>query len=145
MDMRRLFLFLIFSFSLVVLWGAWTRQNEPVAPVVNASKPADPSIPTEPVRAAPATVATATATVETQKAPGGKKIAVTTDTMSVEINTAGGNIQHLDLLQHKDANDQSKPLTLMQQQGEHTYVAQTGLLGKDLPTHNAEFSAAAEE
>ncbi len=144
MDMRRLFLFLIFSFSLAVLWGAWTRQNEPVA--VESKTVVDPSIPAEPARvAAAAAVATPIANVEAQKTPGGKKIVVTTDTMSVEINTSGGNIQHLDLLQHKDANDQSKPLTLMQQQGEHTYIAQTGLLGKDLPTHNAEFSAPSED
>jgi YidC/Oxa1 family membrane protein insertase len=80
-----------------------------------------------------------------QKAQAGKKIAVTTDTLKVEINTVGGNIQHLDLLQHKDASDQSKPMTMLQQQGEHTYVAQSGLLGKGLPTHNAEFSATGEE
>jgi YidC/Oxa1 family membrane protein insertase len=152
MDMRRLFLFLIFSFSLILLWSAWTRQNQPVAPVaavaaVAASAvPVDPSIPAEPARPAQqAVVSAVTAPVEVQKAQAGKKIVVTTDTLKVEINTVGGNIQHLDLLQHKDATDQSKPMTLLQQQGEHTYVAQSGLLGKGLPTHNAEFSAAGEE
>jgi YidC/Oxa1 family membrane protein insertase len=35
-------------------------------------------------------------------------------------------------------------MALLQQQGQHTYFAQSGLLGKDLPTHNAEFSAASE-
>jgi YidC/Oxa1 family membrane protein insertase len=146
MDMRRLFLFLIFSFSLVVLWSAWTRQNQPVAPVAAPGVPVDPSIPAEPARPAqPAVVSSVTAPVEVQKAQAGKKIVVTTDTLKVEINTVGGNIQHLDLLQHKDATDQSKPMTLLQQEGEHTYVAQSGLLGKGLPTHNAEFSAAGEE
>ena len=70
---------------------------------------------------------------------------VTTDTFMVEINTVGGNIQRLDLLKHKDANDQSKPLTLLQQQSEHTYVAQSGLLGNGLPSHNAEFSVVGDE
>jgi YidC/Oxa1 family membrane protein insertase len=143
MDMRRLFLFLIFSFSLVVLWGAWTRQNEPVAPVPTATVPADPSIPAVAVRSAQPSVASAP--VEAQKTPAGKKIEVTTDAFMVEINTIGGNIQRLDLLQHKDAKDQSKPLTIMQQQPDHTYVAQSGLLGKGLPTHNAEYSATGDE
>src|SRR5512146_830149 len=117
MDMRRLFLFLIFSFSLVVLWSAWVRQNEPVVP---AGRPvaANPSVPTDIAR--PAHPATAPATVEAQKAPAGKNIVVKTDTFKVEINTAGGNIQHLELLQHKDADDQSKPFTLLQQHGSHT-------------------------
>ena len=143
MDMRRLFLFLIFSFSLVVLWGAWARQNQPVAPVEAESASKDPSVPVEPVKPVQQTIAAAP--VETQKSPTGNKVVVTTDTFSAEINTAGGNIQHLDLLQHKDANDQSKPLTLLQQRGEHTYVAQSGLLGKGLPTHNSLFSVRGEE
>lgn len=138
MDMRRLFLFLIFSFSLVILWSEWTHQNEPARSVAEATKTKDPSIPAEPVRS----IEQVAAPAEAQKvSASGNKIVVTTDTFKAEINTAGGNIQHLDLLQHKDANDQSKPLTLMQQHGDHIYIAQSGLLGKGLPTHNAEFSA----
>lgn len=142
MDMRRLFLFLIFSFSIVVLWSAWVRQNEPAVPVVHPVA-ANPSVPTDVAR--PAQPAIAPASVEAQKAPSGKNIVVKTDTFMAEINTAGGNIQHLELMQHKDADDQSKPFTLLQQHGSHTYVAQSGLLGKGLPTHNAEFSSAADE
>ncbi len=142
MDMRRLFLFLIFAFSLIVLWGEWTRQNQPTLPVATVAK--DHATP--PV----ATVAhiqqtDSTAPAETQKVPVGKKILVTTDTFAVEISTVGGNIERLDLLRHRRANDQSKPITLLQQQGEQTYLAQSGLLGKGLPTHNAEFFASAEE
>jgi YidC/Oxa1 family membrane protein insertase len=139
MDMRRLFLFLIFSFSLVLLWGAWTRQNQPVQQVapIPASKE-DPSVPAELVKSGEHTVASTS--VEAQKDVTGKKVVVTTDIFMVEINTVGGNIQRLDLLKHKDSNDQSKPFTLLQQKGDHFYVAQSGLLGKGLPTHNAEFS-----
>lgn len=141
MDMRRLFLFLIFSFSLVVLWGEWTRQNQPVAPVV-ASK--DPSAP--PVATATSARAVAVATpAETPKAPSGKVISVITDTIKVEINTVGGNIELLDLLQHRTASDQSKSIVLMQRQGDQTYLAQSGLLGKGLPSHNAEFQSEASE
>lgn len=144
MDMRRLFLFLIFSFSLVLLWGEWTRQNlPPVQSVATDTK--DASVPTAPARPIPQAAAAAPTTVEVQKATTGKKIVVTTDTFKAEINTSGGNIQHLELLQHRDSEDQSKPLTLLQQRGEHTYLAQSGLLGKGLPTHNAEFSVEGED
>lgn len=141
MDMRRLFLFLIFSFSLVVLWGEWTRQNQPPAPPVAVTN--DPSVPSPTLQ--PAQTVAVSAPAEAQKAPAGKKIVVTTDTFVAEIGTMGGNLQRLDLLQHRDATDKSKPITLLQDGSEHTYLAQSGLLGKDLPTHNAEFTAAAEE
>src|SRR5512141_1789497 len=147
MDMRRLFLFLIFSFSLFVLWGDWVRQHQPVAPPSAAEKaPTDQSIPTAPARVAPQAAAPTTSPVaEASAAPTGKKILVTTDTFKVEINTSGGNIQGLDLLQHKDAEDQSKPLNLLHHQTGHVYVAQSGLLGKGLPTHNAEFTATGDD
>lgn len=142
MDMRRLFLFLIFSFSLIVLWGEWTRQNQPS---VSAATVAKDSVAPHPATVAPIQQAASTAPAETQKVPIGKKIPVTTDTFAVEISTAGGNIERLDLLQHHKANDQSKPIILLQRQGQQAYLAQSGLLGKGLPTHNAEFSASAEE
>jgi len=142
MDMRRLFLFLIFSFSLVVLWGEWTRQNQPTTPIVISKDPsAAPPVATV---AAPQSVATV-APVESPKAPTGKTISVITDTLKVEINTSGGNIELLDLLQHRTANDQTKSIVLMQHQGDQTYLAQSGLLGKGLPTHNAEYQSEASE
>ena len=144
MDMRRLFLFLIFSFSLVVLWGEWTRQNQPPLSVVAAASKDPAAPPVASTVVTPQQVAT-TAPTETQAAPAGKKIFVTTDTFAVEINTAGGNIERLDLVQHRNANDQTKPISLLQRQGNQVYLAQSGLLGQGLPTHNAVFSAAADE
>jgi YidC/Oxa1 family membrane protein insertase len=145
MDMRRLFLFMIFFFSLFVLWSAWVRQNQPVVPAapVAATAPIDASIPVAPARTEQ--LAVSSTPVGAEKVPAGKNIVVTTDTFKVVINTAGGNIQRLELLKHKDTDDQSKPFTLLQQQGGHIYVAQAGLLGKDLPTHNAEFTVAGDE
>jgi YidC/Oxa1 family membrane protein insertase len=146
MDLRRLFLFLTFSFSLVLLWSAWTRQNEPSTLVESAVTQKDASVPAAPTRVSEQKVVSSPVdSVGAQKSPTGKRIVVTTDIFKVEINTAGGNIQHLDLLKHKDAIDKSKPLTLMQQQGDRIYIAQSGLLGNGLPTHNAEFSVNGEE
>ncbi len=142
MDMRRLFLFLIFSFSLVLLWSAWTRQNQPLVPI-DSTVAKDPSVPAE--MAKPIEHPVVSNPEAALKAPTGKEIVVTTDIFKIEINTAGGNIQRLDLLKHKDAIDKSKPLTLLEQNGGHIYVAQSGLLGKGLPNHNADFSAESQE
>lgn len=146
MDMRRLFLFLIFSFSLVLLWGAWTRQNQVPAQIEATTPSKDPSVPSVPADLSkPAERAVAANPVPAVKLPTGQKIVVTTDIFKIEINTAGGNIQQLDLLKHKDSIDKTKPFTLLEQNGAHIYVAQSGLLGKGLPTHNAEFSAEAQD
>lgn len=142
MDMRRLFLFLIFSFSLVLLWSAWTRQNQPLVPIDSAVAK-DPSVPAD--MAKPIEHPIAPNPVAALKAPTGKDIVVTTDIFKIEINTAGGNIQRLDLLKHKDAIDKSKPLTLLEENGGHIYVAQSGLLGTGLPNHNADFSTESQE
>jgi YidC/Oxa1 family membrane protein insertase len=139
MDMRRLFLFLIFSFSLVVLWGEWKHQNQPVVAKGETAVSKDSSVPVVPSVAAKPSVSPNT-TGSTLKAPTGTRIVVTTDIFKAEFNTDGGNIQHLDLLQHKDAIDKSKPLILFENQGKNIYVAQSGLLGNGLPTHNAVFS-----
>ncbi len=138
MDMRRLFLFLIFSFSLVVLWGEWSRQNQVVEPIAAVFK--DPSTPPVATSVVPQTAVIATA-VEASKVPTGKSITITTDTLKVEINLSGGNIEHLELLKHHTANNQTKSIVLMQHQGDQTYLAQSGLLGRGLPTHNDEFQS----
>lgn len=143
MGFQRLFLFLIFSFSLVILWGEWVRQNQPPEALIASVNEKDLSVPSALVKPTEKTVTSAP--VEVQAVHAGKKIVITTDIFRAEVSTVGGNLQRLDLLQHRDATDQSKPITLLQQQGGHTYLAQSGLLGKDLPTHNAEFSADAEE
>lgn len=138
-------MFLIFSLSLIVLWGEWSRQNQiiPSTQALQVTSLSDPSVPTEPAKPLQQTVAQNS--FEAQKVVAGKKIVVSTDTFMTEINTTGGNIQRMDLLLHRDTDDQSKPLTLLQVRGDHTYIAQSGLLGLGLPTHNAEFSSINDE
>ncbi len=140
MDMKRLILFVIFSFSLLVLWNSWLRQNEPAQAVAATTAPATPVTPaisTREVTTAPATLSATPV--------NGKTIKVTTDIFEAEINTAGGNIQQIELLQHKDAEDQSKPLTLLQSNDKHIYVAQSGLLGADLPNHTASYTVSGDK
>ncbi|MBU1214456.1 MAG: membrane protein insertase YidC [Gammaproteobacteria bacterium] len=131
METRRLLLFIVFSFSLIILWGEWNRQGQPASPQIQESKgvaqtpevTALKSVPSQPK--------------ETKiQAPTGNDLKIETDNYIVNINTAGGNINGLTLLKHREADDKSKPITLFQQNEQHTYVAQSGLLGRGLPTHN---------
>jgi YidC/Oxa1 family membrane protein insertase len=139
MDTQRLFLLLIFSLSLFLLWDNWQRaQQHPVPPLTTTAVPAV---------SAPATIAPDANVVAEQKEilPPGQRIKVQTDSLLAEISTNGGNLSNLKLTKQRDAKDKSKPFELFQQQEGHTYIAQTGLLGDGLPTHNSVFEAAKSE
>ncbi|MFZ2302914.1 MAG: membrane protein insertase YidC [Gallionella sp.] len=154
MDLHRLFLFLIFVFSLGLVWDGWQRHQYPeryiqqTAPASEAStKPqaattSPASIPNASIPAAsqaPAVAAPAIVQQPAQQAAG-KTVHVKTDTLEAEISTIGGDISRLALLKHPDALDKSKPLVLFHRgAGTHNYVAQSGLLGTGLPNHTSSF------
>ncbi|MGZ8256136.1 MAG: membrane protein insertase YidC [Gallionella sp.] len=134
MDTQRLFLFLIFSFSLIMVWDGWQRFQHPPALIAAAETQAKPTV-TAPLNTQTAITAQA-ATVT------GKIITVKTDTLDVAINTVGGDIERLAFVQHPEASDKNLPFVLFAKgQGTHNYAAQTGLLGDNLPNHNSVFTA----
>ena len=136
METRRLLLFIVFSFSLITLWGEWNNRNQPVEKVtLEGVTSSIPQPAKRPAIVAPAPVKVASEVI-------GEKIKVTTDNFEVEISTAGGNLQQAALLKHREAEDKTKPIILLQQQVKRTYLAQSGLLGQGLPTHTANFHAA---
>lgn len=140
MDFQRVFLFLIFSFSIFLLWDGWQKQQNPAPAIVSAASTpvASPSLT---VLAKPDTSAVSVK----QIAQKGEKIIVKTDFFRAEINTIGGDINHIELLKHFDTVDKTKPFVLFQQSDSHKYMAQTGLLGADLPTHNSLFTSSFKE
>jgi len=157
MDTRRLILFFIFSFSLVMLWDSWQKlQVKLNPPAVSATVPsapgsapgAAPGSPTGvPQPAAPAaapavpgapTVPSAPGTAGAA-APAGATAVVKTDLMTAEITSAGGDLRYLSLSQHKDSLDKDKDFVLL---GTHSYTAQTGLVlpgNVGLATHENKF------
>jgi len=150
MDLHRLFVFLIFVFSLGLVWDGWQRHQYPEryvqqsAPAKEASPAASATLPAASIASIPATqppAANAPVVVQqpAQQAAG-KTIHVKTDTLEAEISTIGGDISRLALLKHPDALDKSKPLVLLHRgAGTHNYVAQSGLLGNGLPNHTSSF------
>jgi len=146
MDLQRLFLFLIFSFSLVLVWDGWQRYQHPDRFAQPTEATANPTLNTQKATIPPNSSAEARQSegVITQQ-PGlieGRTILVKTDLVEAEISTVGGNIRKLALLQHPDSLDKTRPIILFEQgEGTHNYIAQTGLLGAGLPNHNSLFSA----
>lgn len=149
MDFQRIILFLIFSFSTLLLWEAWQRAQEPPQPAVAQTAAqqatgqqvaAQQDVPAALNSPAASTAQTPAPPAATQL-QSGQKIKVTTDFLRVEIDTVGGDLRHLELLRQYDKLDRTKPMVLLQEKGDHTYVAQTGLLGSGLPTHHTVFTA----
>lgn len=140
MDFQRLFLFLIFSFSALLLWDGWQKYQHPL-PSIQTISAISPNEIVEKVKVKTPELNIKTGSISSQFVNQGKKIHVSTDVLKVEINTVGGTIQRVDLLQHKDALDTNKPFSLLQQQNERMYIAQSGLLGQGLPDHNAEYNS----
>src|ERR1044071_8276019 len=134
MDTQRLILLFIFSFSLLMLWEAWNKQGRPTpAPAapsaqqgVPAPKPAAPEAASKP---AASTVPGAEASAK------GETIRVTTDLVVAELDTLGATLKRVELLQHKDSRDPTKPFVLLG--AEHQYEAQSGLAGDAGPNHRS--------
>lgn len=143
MDTKRLILFLIFSFSILMLWDGWERQHapQPTAPAQQAQNrevPAGMAKSTQPNAGAPV--------AETFALTTGQKIHVKTDMVEAVIDTQGGDLRHLELLHHKATEDKNKNFVLFDDHSpSHLYVAQSGLIGAGLPTHKSAFTSSATE
>jgi YidC/Oxa1 family membrane protein insertase len=149
MDTQRLILFVIFSFSILMLWDAWHREQRPPAPAQQQAQqqapPAGVPTPTTPTPATPAAPApragvTPDAVPSTAAAaPARELVKVETDLLRAEIDPAGGDLVRLELKRYQDSFDTSKPFLLLGT--DHGYAVQSGLIGPNLPTHKTPFTA----
>lgn len=133
MDTRRLILFVIFSFSIMMLWDAWQQKNQPATPT---QQQAEQGVPT--VAAGNKTAAADGAFSIDQ----GQRVKVTTDLFEAEIDTTGGDLRRLILNKHRAAHINDGNFVLMDDaQKPMLYIAQTGLLGDGLPNHKSQFTS----
>ena len=149
-DIRRSILWVIFGFSMILLWDKWQLHNgrpatffpqgqsQQAAPAASSAK-GDAAVP---VASALGTGAAALPVAGAAEAATPKVThVVSTDVLKLTFDSEGGSLVGADLLQHLAAthsskNQDVKPLTLLTQTPNHTYVAQTGLIGSGaLPTH----------
>lgn len=136
MDLHRLFLVLIFTFSSILIWDGWQRYQHPeryiqTEDAVSEKKPA--------LNLASIDKVSGEKQSQNQEFSA-KKITVKTDYLEAEINSVGGEISRLSLLKHPSNDDANKPFTLFERgPGSHNYVAQSGLLGVGMPDHNTKF------
>jgi YidC/Oxa1 family membrane protein insertase len=143
MDTRRLILFFVFSFSVLLLWDAWQKETRPTSSALSASTAGTPASIPELPSAQAIKPAEAVSPVTKAAEASRERLRVRTDSVLAEIDTQGGDLVYLELLRHKDTLDRNKNLVLLGP--EHRYAAQSGLIGADLPNHRSPFRASARE
>lgn len=140
MDTRRLVLFVVFSFSIMMLWDAWQVKDAPnAAAEVASGAAADVSIP------APSTEAASSSAVDNNqfKLPAGESVSVDTDLYQAKISIIGGDLRHLTLKKHRaDGKADGRFALLDDAANPMLYVAQSGLIGAELPNHKTQFTSA---
>jgi YidC/Oxa1 family membrane protein insertase len=148
MDFKRLILMVIFAFSVIMLWEKWQIHNAPKqVPVAAQSAAAEGGAVPAPMGAASSTSTAVPGAAEARSAAYGAaaKAVITTDTMITTVSAQGGDIIRVELTQHKQSDDHSKNFVVLQDEGAHFYVANSGLIGEGLPTHKTLFDLKAGE
>ena len=136
-DIRRSILWVIFGFSMVLLWDKWQIHNgQPAtffaqpAPAAAAAK-ADGSLPTASAAQGSAQLPGAAGATAAKR----ELIEVSTDLFNVRFDTEGGSIVQTSFT--KLLNNDKRPLVLLDDSAERRYMAQTGLIGGDFPNHKS--------
>ena len=147
-DIRRTILWVIFAFSLVMLWDQWQvhNGNRPTffpgasQPAVTASAPASAVPPA--ASAVPAATPGATAMPPGTAAPAPaaeamarERIEVTTDVLKLVFDTEGGAIVKSEFLKYDETGQTNQPFVLLDTSANRVYQAQSGLIGGPFPTH----------
>ena len=150
-DIRRTILWVIFGFSMVMLWDQWQVYNgkkatffpgpaQQTASVPVAASASAASTPNGALPSAGGTVPQLPVSAETAVAPS-ERIVVTTDVLKLTFDTDGGSLVGTEFLKQVDLADHSKNVVLLEDSKDHFYKAQSGLLSsaKDLvlPSHTA--------
>jgi len=157
MDIRRTVLWMIFSFSLLLLWNNWQVHNgkpslfggpPPAASTQaqsSATPPASNAIPTAPSNTGSATPVAAGAVPAgaTAAATQAQRVVVTTDVYRLTFDTNGAQLIGAELLKYPDGNRGDQPTVLLDDSSSLNYVVQSGVVGapsaQGFPTHQTPF------
>lgn len=159
MDIRRTVLWMIFSFSLLLLWNNWQIHNGKPSlfggptPAASTAEPqagannATPSVPS-----APTTTATAPSAVPGAAAPAtarSEEVVVTTDVLRLTFDTMGAQLVRAELLKYPATGQADKPTVLLDRSAGLNYVVQSGVVGapngQSFPTHQTPFRVTSTE
>src|SRR3546814_7463112 len=154
MDIRRTVLWMIFPFSLLLLWNNWQVHNgkpslfggSPTTQTVKS--PANGTATPTGAQAQADMPATTAKNADSTTVPGGKpaaaastskKIQVHTDVYDLTFDTKGAQLVGVKLPKYKSVANLDQPMVLLNDSKSLTYLAQTGVIGapsgQSYPTH----------
>ena len=144
-DIRRTILWVVFGFSLVMLWDQWQISQGKVPTFFPQPPQTTAATNTAPVAATPAPAGNAVTNLpqvggaQTAADTSAKRIDVETDVLKLQFSTEGGSLVRAELLKHKDVLREGSNMLLMDDSKERVYLAQSGLIGTTTgaawPTH----------
>jgi YidC/Oxa1 family membrane protein insertase len=152
-DIRRTFLWVIFGFSMVLLWDQWqvyngnkatffpapTAANAEKAKAAAATSPASKDVPVASASLAATNTAAGPSLVPVSaSAPVAtplERIDVSTDVLKLSFDTEGGSLVRSEFLKFGDIADNQKPFVLLDESKARVYLAQTGLIGGPFASH----------
>jgi YidC/Oxa1 family membrane protein insertase len=148
-DIRRTILWVIFGFSMVLLWDQWQVSNgqratffpsSAQAPKAAANPPLVSNGVSSPVPTAVVPLAmpgTVPAGAPTLTAAVREQVVVTTDVFALTFDTEGGSLVHSSFNKYQDMDRKGSGFVLLDQSASRIYMAQSGLIGSSgaLPTH----------
>ncbi len=160
-DIRRTILWVIFGFSMVLLWDQWQvytghkatffpGSNKPVAAAsaplaAPSSVPGVVSTPGSAVAGVPGAVPGTPAVAGAAPVAPRERLVVTTDVLKLTFDTQGASLLQSEFLRHVDMADKSRNVVLLDDSKDRSYTAQTGLIagtpGGALPTHKTVMTA----
>ena len=150
-DIRRTILWVIFGFSMVLLWDQWQVHNgkratffptaTPPAAIAAAPVAAKPGLDSGVPNAVAPAMPVVGAIPASSQAPAAPKVRfdVTTDVAKLTFDTEGGSLVRAEFLKHIDMADKSRNFVLLDDSKDRIYLAQTGVVagttGGSFPTH----------
>jgi len=159
-DLRRTLLWSVFAVSLLMLWDGWLRhtgQPSLFAPAPAASEVAQAASAGASGASGANNLPQASATLAGGGAPvpvagasapavpvKGERITLQTDVVKATIDTLGGNVVKVELLQHRSQDLPEQNMVILDHTATHTYEAQSGLVAQTasdgaLPNHRTLF------
>jgi YidC/Oxa1 family membrane protein insertase len=143
-DIRRTILWVIFGFSMVLLWDQWQIHNGRQATFFPHPAAKAPAAATQPASAAsgtvPAPVPRWCRRPVCPRCRGGhracqrrrraavprEKFVVSTDVLKLTFDSEGGSLVRTEFLKYQDMQDKNEELRAADESNERVYVAQTG-------------------
>jgi YidC/Oxa1 family membrane protein insertase len=146
-DIRRTILWVVFGFSLVMLWDQWQLHNGNKPTFFPTATPPVVATNSSQTNDTPNPVAAQTvASLPVDSAPDANQtkaeiVDIQTNVLKLRFDTQGASLIYAELLKHRDVLRPGSNVTLFDNSKERVYLAQTGLVGGPAgvswPTHKS--------